>query len=306
MVACLKCAKPAITFIRYSGAHLCREHFIDFFEKRVKAEFRRQCSLQGMKKIAIATSGGKDSTVLLFVLKKILGSRKNLELVSITVDEGIKGYRDRSIAVLKKNCKEWDVPHYVISFKDFFYEMDEIAKIAKDLSACSYCGVFRRYCLNKKSKELDAQLLIVGHNLDDTIQSILMNIGRGDIEKLVRIAPHASLQKGLVPRIAPLRIIPEKENYLYALLNKINFYRSSCPYAELAIRNLYRKIIYELESHSPGTRHAILKTHDSIIEALRKSHPQPKLKKCEICKEPTTQAICRACELGKRIKVAQN
>ncbi|MEW6069107.1 MAG: TIGR00269 family protein [Candidatus Thermoplasmatota archaeon] len=302
MSSCLKCNRKAITFIRYSGAHLCKEHFIEFFEKRVKAEIRRQCSLRNVKKLAIATSGGKDSTVLLFLLNKILGARKNLELVAITVDEGIKGYRDKSIIALEKNCAELRIPHFVISFKDFFYEMDKIAKISKDFSACAYCGVFRRYLLNKKSKQLNAQLLAMGHNLDDTAQSILMNIARGDIEKLVRMAPHTIVQEGLIPRVAPLRIIPEKETYLYALLSKINFYRGECPYAEVAIRNLYRKIIYELEDNSPGTRHAILKTYDSIIDSLRKSYPQPKLKECKICKEPTTQEICKACELKKEVE----
>ncbi len=279
---------------------MCREHFLEFFEKRVKAELRKQSSLQNVKKIAIATSGGKDSTALLFILSKILRARKNLELEAITVDEGIKGYRDKSIIALKKNCAEWHIPHYVISFKDFFYEMDEIAKVSK--ATCAYCGVFRRYCLNKKSKALNAQLLATGHNLDDNAQSILMNVARGDIEKLARMAPHANLQKGLIPRIAPLRIIPEKETYLYNLLNKINFYRGECPYAQHAVRNLYRKIIYELEDNSPGTRHAILKTYDYVIDALRKSYPPTKLRACNLCKEPTTINICKACEMKRALE----
>mgnify|MGYP001193855195 CR=1 FL=1 len=49
-------------------------------------------------------------------------------------------------------------------------------------------------------------------NLDDMAQSILMNLQKGEIDRSVRLAPHTNSQiEGLVPRIVPLRWVPEQE-----------------------------------------------------------------------------------------------
>jgi len=67
---CSKCNKPSITFIRYNGTHLCKEHFIEYFEKRVKKEIKKQGKTESGSRIGVALSGGKDSTVTLFMLKR--------------------------------------------------------------------------------------------------------------------------------------------------------------------------------------------------------------------------------------------
>jgi cytoplasmic tRNA 2-thiolation protein 1 len=56
------------------------------------------------ERVAVGASGGKDSTVLAHVLttlNKRYSYGLNLELLS--VDEGIKGYRDDSLETVKKN-----------------------------------------------------------------------------------------------------------------------------------------------------------------------------------------------------------
>ena len=297
MASCDKCGKSPVILIRYSGAHLCRDHFSDFVEKRVKHEIRRQTDLKEGKKIAVAVSGGKDSTVALHLVNKILGSRKDLDLCAITVDEGISGYRESSIPIVAKHCRSIDVEHIVVSFEDLYgVTMDEIAKRERPLATCSYCGVFRRAAMNKAAKKWHADYLATGLNLDDTAQSILMNLSRGDVERLARLGPHKRVQKGLVPRIQPLRTIPESETTLYALVNGIEFHDLECPYAPEALRNTYRSVVAQLEDKCPGTRHSMLKSYDEILPALEKIYPSARLRKCS-CGEPTISKKCKACEL---------
>jgi uncharacterized protein (TIGR00269 family) len=298
MKSCDKCGGPAVTFIRYSGMHLCKNHFNEFFEKRVKKELRKQAAFGKNEVLALAISGGKDSVVMMHILHKILKNRKDLEFHAITVDEGIKGYRPESIDYAKKNCKELGITQHIVSFKDMVgITMDEITKLSIQTTPCSYCGVFRRKCLNIKAKELGAKKLATGLNLDDTAQSILMNFARGDMARMARLGPHERVQKGLVPRIQPLRIIPEKESYLFALLNDIEFYDGECPYSERALRGKYRDIINNLEKDTPGTRHALLQSYDSISKALLDSYPPAELNECKKCKEPTMDKICKACNM---------
>jgi uncharacterized protein (TIGR00269 family) len=299
---CNKCKKPAITFIRYNGTHLCSEHFLNYFERRVKKDIKKQGKTQNDSKIGVAVSGGKDSVVALHIIYDIFSKRSNIEICGITVDEGIKGYRDKSLIFAKNNCKKLGIKHYTTSFKDEIgITMDEIAKKQDELGECSYCGVFRRLCLNNKSKELGLDKIVTGHNLDDMAQSILMNFVNGDIKKLARLGPHKKVQPGLVPRMFPLRTIPEKEDTLYAILKKIEYHDAECPYSSRALRGDFRNIIDNLEYKKPGTRHSILNSYDNIKDVLREMYPPADLNRCKDCGEPTSQMLCKACILRKKI-----
>ena len=298
---CSKCKKPAITFIRYNGTHLCSEHFIQYFEKRVKKDIKKQGKTEGDKKLAVAISGGKDSIVALHIINDIFCKRPNIKIIAITVDEGIKSYRDKSIEYAKKNCKKLGIEHHIVTFKELVgITMDEIALKKDELGECSYCGVFRRLCLNTKAKELGVHKLIMGHNLDDMAQSILMNFANGDLKKLARLGPHMKIQPGLVPRMLPLRTIPEKENALYAIIRNIEFHDAECPYAARALRGTYRDIIDNLEYQNPGTRHSILNSYDNIKDILLEKYPPAGLNKCSECGEPTSQDLCKTCMLKQR------
>ncbi|MEM1856919.1 MAG: TIGR00269 family protein, partial [Thermoplasmata archaeon] len=105
----------------------------------------------------------------------------------------------------------------------------------------------------------------------------------------------------LVPRIQPLRMIPEKEILLYAILNGIEFYHGTCPYADLALRNQFRNAIDEWESRTPGTRHSIISTYEQIKPLIIENYKNFNLNKCEICGDPTPGKICKACELSLRL-----
>ncbi len=299
---CYKCKKPAITFIRYNGTHLCKNHFKEYFERRVKKDIKKQGKINKDIKIGVALSGGKDSTVVLHLIFDIFSKRSNSEIYAITIDEGIKGYRPESIKIASRNCKQLGIKHYIISFKDIIgVTLDEIASKDDELAECSYCGVFRRLCLNTKARELDIHKLVTGHNLDDMSQSILMNFVNSDLQKLARLGPHIKIQPGLIPRMLPIRSIPEKEVALYAILKNFEFHDGECPYAIHALRGDFKEVIDNLEYKHPGTRHSILSSYENVKDILISKYPPVELKKCEKCGEPTSKNLCKACILKKRI-----
>ena len=263
---------------------------------------RRQVELKGNERIAVAVSGGKDSTVALHLLSGILAKRRDLRLCAITVDEGIEGYRRSSIPIVAEQCKRLGMEHRVVSFKELYgWTMDEIAARDRVLATCSYCGVLRRAAINRAAREWEATHVATGLNLDDTAQSILMNLARGDVARLARLGPHSRVQPDLVPRIQPLRTIPENETTLYAILRNLEYHNLECPYAPEAMRNVYREVVARLEDRYPGTRHSILKSYDQILPMLENSFPPSKLRKCA-CGEPTVSATCKACEFLTRLK----
>jgi uncharacterized protein (TIGR00269 family) len=305
-VKCSLCARPAATFIRYSGSHLCREHFLEFVRRKVGREVRRQVRLPQKAVIAVAVSGGKDSIAALRILHDLLGQRRGTRLVAVTVDEGIRGYRPPSLQVVARHCRELGVEHHIVSFKEAFgLTLDSSRRRFGESTPCTYCGVLRRHCLNRKARELGAQFLATGLNLDDTAQSILMNICRGDVERLARLGPHGRVQEGLVPRIQPLRQVTDKEAFLYATLMGYEVHHSVCPHAGGAMRNRFRDIVSGLELASPGTRFCILNSADALRPALEERFPPAKLVKCPECGEPSVEGPCEACRLAKQLKTGK-
>jgi len=286
-----------VTFIRYSGAHLCEGHFCEFVEKRVKAELRRQVELKGDERIAVAASGGKDSTVALHLICDILGASRRLDISAVTVDEGIAGYRGSSMPMVRRSCDHLGIEHIVVSFEHAFRTtMDEMASRNRDLAACSYCGVLRRAAMNRAARDWGATHLATGLNLDDSAQSILMNFARGDVQRLARLGPHRRVQTGLVPRLQPLRTVPENETTLYAIIKGYEFHDLECPYAPEALRNDFRSALAQLEDRHPGTRHSILRSYDQLRPSLEKQFAPVALNRCA-CGEPAVSEKCKACEL---------
>lgn len=123
------------------------------------------------EKIAVALSGGKDSVLTLHALSRFKeDSNIDFDLVAISVDEGIEGYRQSGIDAAISNAELCNVRLIQKSFKETFdYNLDDIYSNFK--SACIPCGVFRRYILNKTAYEVGADKIATGHNLDDEIQS---------------------------------------------------------------------------------------------------------------------------------------
>jgi uncharacterized protein (TIGR00269 family) len=272
-------------------------------EKRARKELRRQLRLKGSTRLAVGLSGGKDSSVVLALVHSILGSRPDVEILAVTVDEGIGDYRPPGIESASRLCEELGVEHHVARCKDAFgYGMDEVVAMDERAIPCSYCGVFRRSLLNREARRLEAGYLVMGLNLDDTAQSALMNFVRNDLERMARMGPHDTVQEALVPRVQPLRTVPEKEVYLYAIVNRIPFHDAVCPYAGRAQRGLYREVLARMEERFPGSRHSILKSCEALRPGLREAHPPAALSRCGRCGEPTIRDVCRACFLVERLE----
>jgi uncharacterized protein (TIGR00269 family) len=235
-------------------------------------------------------------------MHEILGANRRLSLAAVTIDEGIAGYRPPSVDVARRHAEEIGVEHLVLSYKETAgVTMDRIVVHPKrEHAPCAYCGVLRRRNLNEAARRVGATHLATGHNLDDYAQSILMNHLRGDVERLARMGPHlpGRVQPGLVPRVLPLRTIPEKEVALYAILRGWAYHDGECPYASDATRGYYRDLLLDLEEREPGTRHALLAGYEKLQPLLRS---EAKLGACATCGEPTSGARCRACELVESV-----
>ncbi len=295
---CQRCSKSAVIYQKYSNAHFCKPHFISDVERKIKRDIRKFRMVERGDRIAVALSGGKDSIVLLHVLHKIFRDRKDLELFAITIDEGINGYREHTLKHAIELTRDLGISHSMRSFREEFgVTLDELTH-KKEHSACTLCGVLRKNLLNKAAREMGADKIAMGHNLDDEAQTILMNYLRGDMDRLKRMLPNVK-QPGLVMRVKPLRSIPEKEVALYGFLNDLPVSTDECPYAGEALRNEIREMLNNYEVKHPGTKYSLLGGFETISEALHS--PDTQIMWCRICGEPGSVSVCKTCKLlGKK------
>ncbi len=284
------CGKPAVYLRLNEGRHYCGLCLTRQIERNFTKTIAKENMVKKGDSIAVGVSGGKDSMVLLHLMNK-LRKKVPIKIFAITIDEGIKGYRNKSLAVVADLTKEMEIEHHVFSFKDEIgASLDEL----KESKFCTKCGVFRRYMLNKKSRELGATKLAVGHNLDDEAQSVLMNVMRGDVGRIKR----KNGNNKFVPRIKPLKNIPEKELVAYAIINNIPYFEGECPYSFDNMRRDVQTIINEMEAKHPGTKNQIVKFGQKVRFV---KEPQ-NIKDCSKCGEPSSQEVCKACQLREEVK----
>ena len=214
---------------------LCADHFTGVFEGRVSETINRERMISEGDLVAVALSGGKDSSALLFLLHRIC-KYKNADVVAITIDEGIPGYRDETIAAAKELAGTLGTTHRVFSFSDAYGQtLGDLLK-GREERSCSVCGVLRRQLLQTTARDLGASVLATGHCLDDEVQAMMMNYLRGDLARIARDASIKS-ESGLVRRVKPLKAVMEKEIALYGMIRGLWRELPECRYAGNALRS---------------------------------------------------------------------
>jgi uncharacterized protein (TIGR00269 family) len=293
------CGKNAVIFLHYAKKHLCEKHFLKMFDKRFRKTIREFKMLKKGDRVAVGISGGKDSCALLHSLTQL---SLPIELVAVTIDEGIKGYREKTLLNAKKECEKLDIEHVVFKFKkEAGLTMDEIVEKDEGIP-CSHCGVLRRYLLNKGAREVRATKLATGHNLDDVAQTVMMNIMRNEPSRLARFKDPFIKSSKFVPRIRPFMRTPEKEVAIYAMLKGIELDDKDCPYARFAFRGHVRKMLNETEERYPGTKFRIVNSFLEFEDALRSKYMDTKLTECESCGEISANKLCMFCKRVRMFK----
>lgn len=306
---CTACKRrPPFFFRPYSGQHLCEKCFVKAIERKVRVTIAKHKMFEPNDRVAVAVSGGKDSLTLLHILAKMQKLRQKVSLIAITVDEGIRGYRDEAMEIASAKCKELGIENHVFSFKELFnFTLDKIVAKSRqneknELTPCSYCGVLRRRALNLAARALGTSKIATGHTLDDEVQTILMNFLRGDVVRLAKEKPSTDdVHHKFVRKVKPFCEIPERETALYAYVREIRFQATPCPYASAAYRNDARSILNRMEDKYAGTKYTVFNLLERIRPALKTFELKKNYQECYECGEPASQGLCKVCELLKKM-----
>lgn len=290
---CSFCPEPAVIIDR--GQRFCAGHLVAGVEDRARKEIARKNMICPGDRLAVALSGGKDSTALLLVLCRLLPEWPDVTLTAITIDEGIAGYREETLQAAARLTAELGIAHRVLSFPVLFGKDLDALVAGREQRACTICGVLRRKALEEGARDMGATKIATGHNADDEAQSVLMNLLRGDLARLVQDSSSGDPEP-FVPRIKPLSGISEKELLAYLFVRGYYTDLPECPYAQPALRSEIREMLASLEERYPGTREALIRSRDAL-RARVVLPPAAGIQVCRLCGGLSRGEICRACQI---------
>ena len=210
--------------------------------------------IQNDELVAVAVSGGKDSLALLDIMKQ-MSERHSFRIKAVTIDEGIPGYRNEALDIVQNFCGRLDVEHAVFSYKELFdLTLDEALELrgGEKTSSCSICGTLRRRAMDHGAAEIGADAIATGHNLDDMLQTFVINMLSGDTTKIGWMDPGTSSNS--LRKIKPFCEIYEAEIVFYAFTNGIPFQSEPCPHMNEGIRTEIREFLNSLEKQHSGIK----------------------------------------------------
>lgn len=301
--SCSKCGGPPFYSRRYSGEVLCQDCFRESIVEKTRKTIGRYGMLEYGDRVGVAVSGGKDSLSLLKVMHS-LSKARGYQLVALTVDEGVRGYREESISHAEGLAKELGVPVVLVTYSELFgFDLDtalDWGDQKRELSSCNICGVFRRRAIDEAAKRAGVKIIATGHNLDDFVQTFMLNLMHGDVERIGWLDPQITDSDFEFRRIKPFMEIYEEEVALFAHLSGLPFQSNNCPYMHEGLRSEVRDYLNELESSHPGMKNVLFSS--AVEVAAKLSSPGPAPVPCSVCGNPSTKGLCNVCRMKELVE----
>jgi uncharacterized protein (TIGR00269 family) len=277
--------------------------FIKFFEKKVKKSIDKYGLIKRNEKVAVAISGGKDSTTLLYVLKKL-----DYNVTGLFINLGIKNNSSENLKRIRFFCEKNEISLKIFDLvKETGYSMTDICskyQAVIDSTNCAICGVIKRYYLNKIAKEEGFDKIATGHNMDDEAENVLLNIFSNNYELCLGLGPISKEKEGnfFVQRIKPLCDCLNSESKKYADLMSFDIFPEICPLKVNAFRKNVRELLANTEKLSKSIKKNLVKNFYSILIKLKSEENNAQIIRCVNCFEPSRNKICKKCEMFEIIK----
>ena len=193
-------------------------------------------SIQKEKTILLAVSGGIDSMVLWDLLYK-----KGQSLAIAHVNFGLRGEKsDQDQKLVEEIAQQRKVQLHVatIAIKDYAEE--------KGISIQMAAREYRYDWFRRLQKDLGDEILATAHHLDDSVETLLINLNRGTgLAGLKGIDSSASIFR-------PLLTVSRKEIVEYAAVNKVKYLEDQSNTDIKYERNWFRhRLLAVWKEHNP-------------------------------------------------------
>jgi tRNA 2-thiocytidine biosynthesis protein TtcA len=191
-------------------------------------------------RLLVGLSGGKDSLVLLELLKdRWKAAPFQFEIFAAHVEISDSGYSANE-QYLKSFCEDLNIPFFIERVSAGITENPEKAP-------CFLCSWHRRKKLFDLTKTLNCNVLSFGHHRDDALETFMINLlHHGSVSSL----PYKlRMFNGRIHLIRPLLDIWEDEIEEYSRLRGFNPINTSCSFENNNKRKHVREWIEKMNTH---------------------------------------------------------
>lgn len=226
--------------------------------KKIVGAIKKACIDYSMiddgDKIAIGVSGGKDSMLLMSVLKIYqLFSSQKFDIFALIIDNG---FENMNFYDLIKHIESLEINYKIIKTRI----ADELFYKKKVKYPCSLCSRLRKGILIKNALEYGCDKIALGHHLDDAIATLFLNMFyEGRINSF---EPKSFLTEKKVFLIRPMIYLTEQQ--VIAAVESMNLpvFKNKCPVSGKTKREYINKLISSLSADIQNFR-------DSMLSALQ-------------------------------------
>jgi tRNA 2-thiocytidine biosynthesis protein TtcA len=216
-------------------------------------------------KILVAVSGGKDSWVLLYVLRELQKRAPvDFEILAVNIDQGWKGFRQD---VVEDFLRIHEIPFHM---EDFNIAGIIEEKTAPGSTPCSLCSRLRRGSLYGLAERFGCNKIALGHHLDDLVETLFLNMLF--LGKISTMAPKLKADDGKNMVIRPLAYTHERDIIEYTKQMKFPIVCCQCPlmcgetvHGDYK-RRMVKQLLSTLETRFPNVK-------DSMISSLGNVNP---------------------------------
>ena len=231
--------------------------------KRIHKQFGRATKdyemLHDDDKILVALSGGKDSLTML----QLMAERSRIYKPKINIVAAHVKMINIPYSIdpefIKEFCNNLGVELHII-------ETGFDASTDKRKSPCFLCSWNRRKALFTIAQELGCNKIALGHNMDDFIETMLMNMTfQGSFSAM---APVMKMDKFPITIIRPLCLVNENDVERHAQFQQFPPLKKNCPYENDSHRKSMKDLLAHLEQLSPDARYNLWGAMSNIQPSL--------------------------------------
>lgn len=295
---CRRCAAPAVIDVRRHRAAFCPDCFVHHCREQVRRTIDKHHMIAPRESALVAVSGGKDSLMVWDVLLDL-----GYDPQGVYLGLGIGSYSDVSRRKAEAYAATRGARLHVVDLRTEVGFDIPTAAAAVRRAPCGACGLSKRHLLNRAARELGADVLVTGHNLDDEAAVLFGNVLTWQVDYLSRQRPVLPATDGFVRRVKPLIRLGERETAAYCVLRRIDYILDECPMAAGNRHLRYKDALNELEEHSPGAKAAFyLQFLDRMLPLLDgvADDERAMVARCTRCGSPSTSEVCAFCRLQER------
>ena len=239
-------------------------------------------------KICVGVSGGKDSLLLLYGLK--LYQRfcyRHFDVCGVMLDLGLT---NQDLAPVAEFARSIDVPFDIIK-TDIG---DVVFNIRKESHPCALCAKLRRGALNDAAKERGCNLVALGHNRDDVIETFFMSLLYES--RLNTFGPVTYLGRKDVTVIRPMVFLPEKQALSIATRLELPRRKPNCPAAGHTKREEMKQVMRFFTGLIPDAEERIMNAiADTEKYGMWDNLRLPPRDVLDIVSSPKAPRFCREC-----------